>query len=47
MKDCNLKEVSIPVEKIADPLTELLRNGARDLIRQEVEAELGTLRFYI
>lgn len=32
MKDCNLKEVSTPVQKIADPLTELLRNGARDLI---------------
>jgi len=32
MKDCNLKEVSTPVQKIADPLTELLRRGARDLI---------------
>ena len=43
MKDCNLKKVPTPVEKIADPLTELLRNGARDLIRQAVEAELGAM----
>jgi len=43
MKDCNLKESSTPVQKIADPLTELLRNGARDLIRQAVEAELGAM----
>jgi putative transposase len=43
MKDCNLKEVSRPVEKITDPLSELLRTGARDLIRQAVEAELGAM----
>lgn len=43
MKDCNLKEVSTPAQKIADRLTELLRNGARDLIRQAVEAELGAM----
>jgi len=43
MKNCNLKSVSTPVEKVHDPLTELLRNGARDLIRQAVEAELSTL----
>lgn len=43
MKNCNLKEVSTPSEKIIDPLTELLRNGARDLIRQAVEAELGEM----
>ena len=43
MKNCNLKEVSTPAQKIADPLTELLRNGARDLIRQAVEAELGAM----
>jgi len=43
MKDCNLKEVSTPVQKIIDPLTELLRNGARDLIRQAVESELETM----
>jgi len=43
MKDCNLKGISIPVQKFANPLTELLRNGARDLIRQAVEAELGAM----
>ena len=43
MKNCNLKEVTAPVERINDPLTELLRNGARDLIRQAVEAELSVL----
>lgn len=43
MKDCNLKEVTTPVQKVADPLTELLRNGARDLIRQAVEAELSAM----
>ncbi|MGL6029321.1 MAG: IS256 family transposase, partial [Legionella sp.] len=43
MKNCNLKGVATPVEKTADPLTELLRNGARDLIRQAVEAELGSM----
>ena len=43
MKDCNLKEVSTPVQKIIDPLTELLRNGARDLIKQAVEAELDAM----
>jgi len=43
MKDCNLKEVSTPVEKISDPLTELLRQGARDLIKQAVETELESL----
>lgn len=35
MKDCNLKRVYRPVEKIVDPLTELLRNGARDLISSQ------------
>lgn len=43
MKDCNLKEVATPVAQVIDPLTELLRNGARDLIRQAVEAELGRM----
>ena len=43
MSDCNLKEMSTPVQKIIDPLTELLRNGARDLIRQAVEAELSEM----
>jgi putative transposase len=47
MKNCNLKEVATPVEKITDPLTELLRNGARDLIKQAIEAELvGMLSNY-
>jgi putative transposase len=43
MKDCNLKEVSTPAPNLNDPLTELLRNGARDLIRQAVEAELAEM----
>ncbi len=43
MRNCNLKEVPSPVQKITDPLTELLRNGARDLIRQAVEAELDVM----
>ena len=43
MKDCNLKEVPTPVQKIIDPLTELLRNGARDLIKQAVESELDAM----
>ena len=43
MSDCNLKEMSTPVQKIIDPLTELLRNGARDLIKQAVEAELDAM----
>lgn len=43
MRDCNLKKVSTPVQKIIDPLTELLRNGARDLIRKTIEAQLGML----
>jgi len=43
MKNCNLKEVSTPVQKIADPLTELLRNGARDLIKRAVETELEAM----
>ena len=41
MKNCNLKEVFTPVD--VDPLTELLRNGARDLIREAVEAELDAM----
>lgn len=43
MKECNLKEVAMPVEQVIDPLTELLRNGARNLIRQAVEEELGAM----
>jgi hypothetical protein len=41
MQDCNLKEITTPEQKIVDPLTDLLRNGARNLIRQAVEAELA------
>lgn len=43
MQDCNLKELSTPVEKFVDPLTELLRHGARDLIRKAVETELEAM----
>ena len=43
MKNCNLKEVSTPAQKFSDPLTELLKNGARDLIKQAVEAELEAM----
>jgi transposase-like protein len=43
MKNCNIKENATPEEKIIDPLTELLRNGARDLIKQAVEVELGVM----
>lgn len=43
MRNCNLKEVPTPVQKITDSLTELLRNGARDLIKQAVEAELNVM----
>jgi len=43
MKNCNLKQIAAPVQKIDDPLTELLRNGARDLIRQAVEVELTAM----
>ena len=43
MKNCNLKEGSTPAQKFSDPLTELLKNGARDLIKQAVEAELEAM----
>ena len=43
MSHCTEKAVSTPVEKLSDPLTELLRNGARDLISQAVEAELSAM----
>jgi hypothetical protein len=32
-----------PALKIADPLTDLLRNGAKELIAQAVKAELESL----
>ena len=44
IKDCNLKEVSTPVQKMADALTELLRDGARNLIKQAWEELLTSLR---
>ena len=43
MSHCTETAVSTPVEKLSDPLTELLRNGARDLISQAVEAELSAM----
>lgn len=43
MRDCNLKAVPAPAEKFVDPLTELLRNGARDLIKKAVESELESM----
>jgi putative transposase len=38
-----LKTAAKPEETLKDPLTELLRNGARELIRQAVESELMSL----
>ena len=43
MADFTLKALSQPEEQVADPLTELLRAGARELIAQAVEAELQVL----
>ena len=40
MSNDTLKTVAKPEESLKDPLTELLRNGARELIRQAVESEL-------
>ncbi len=40
MSKSNVVELSGPAES-ADPLTELLRQGARDLIQKAVEAELA------
>jgi transposase-like protein len=42
MTDSTLRALSQPEPLIADPLHELLRQGARDLIAQAVEAELAT-----
>ncbi len=42
MKQHNVIELSDRVEDV-DPLTELIRNGARQLIQLAVEAELQTL----
>jgi len=45
MKDCNLKNASAPGKEkhIEDPLTEVLRQGAKELIRKAVEAELSEM----
>ena len=42
MTDTNIFQLSQP-ETFADPLTEVLRNGARALLAQAVEAEVATL----
>jgi len=43
MTKSTLRALSQPEEQVTDPLTELLRNGARELIAQAVEAELQML----
>lgn len=43
MTKSTLRALSQPEERVTDPLTELLRNGARKLIAQAVEAELQML----
>lgn len=43
MSNFTLKAVVTPEEAVHDPLTELLRTGARSLIAQAVEAELEVL----
>lgn len=45
MKDCNLKPSSTPAQEkgFEDPLTEVLRQGAKELIRKAVEAELSEM----
>src|SRR5210317_169237 len=43
MTHFNLTALSQPEQPIVDPLTELLRRGARDLIAQAVESELQVL----
>ncbi len=42
MTDSTLRALSQPEPEISDPLNELLRQGARDLIAKAVEAELAT-----
>src|SRR5690625_2011395 len=41
MTDSTLEAVSSPTPDVKDPLHELLRNGARDLIARAVEAGLS------
>lgn len=45
MKDCNIKDRAAPVEEkyIEDPLTAVLRNGAKELIRKAIESELAQM----
>ena len=43
MKKCTASCSSGPEVTVTDPLTELLRKGARDLIAKAVEAELEVL----
>ena len=43
MTKFNPKTTEQPVETIADPLTEMLRQGAKELIAQAVEAELVSM----
>ncbi len=42
MTDSTLRTLSQPESEVTDPLHELLRQGARDLIAKAVEAELAT-----
>ncbi|MGE6607866.1 IS256 family transposase, partial [Halomonas sp. NPDC076908] len=42
MTDSTLRALSQPEPQVTDPLHELLRRGARDLIAKAVEAELAT-----
>lgn len=43
MKDSTINAVPTPDENSQDPLTDLLRTGAKDLIKQAVEAELANM----
>lgn len=43
MTESTLRVVTQPAPDVADPLTEMLRNGARELIAQAVEVELQSL----
>ena len=43
MSNFTLNAAATPEETVNDPLTELLRVGAKSLIAQAVEAELATL----
>ena len=43
MTKSTLTTLSQPEKDITDPITELLRSGARELIAQAVEAELQAL----